>query len=81
MAYISSVERIGIRKGLEQGLRQGLEQGREDMAGMLREQLETRFGRLDAADLDRLQAADSTTLRSWARRLIEARTLDSIWHQ
>ncbi|MEQ8382316.1 MAG: transposase, partial [Coleofasciculus sp. A1-SPW-01] len=30
MPYITSVERIGIRKGLEQGLEKGLQQGRQE---------------------------------------------------
>ncbi|MCP1634380.1 hypothetical protein J2T32_002799, partial [Kerstersia gyiorum] len=80
MAYISSVERIGIRKGLEQGLHRGLEQGRhEGMAGLLREQLELRFGPLPDAGLTRLHQADGAMLRIWARRLLEAKTLDSVW--
>jgi hypothetical protein len=29
MPYVTSIERIGIRKGHELGLREGLEQGRE----------------------------------------------------
>ncbi|MFT8275914.1 hypothetical protein ACMSSJ_10295 [Kerstersia gyiorum] len=77
MAYISSVERIGIKKGLTQGLETGRHEG---MAGLLREQLEVRFGPLSAADLQRLQLADGTTLRAWGRRLLDARTLEGIWH-
>lgn len=77
VAYISSVERIGIKKGLTQGLETGRHEG---MAGLLREQLEVRFGPLSAADLQRLQLADGTTLRAWGRRLLDARTLEGIWH-
>ncbi|MGO3740758.1 MAG: DUF4351 domain-containing protein, partial [Kerstersia sp.] len=76
MAYISSVERIGIRKGMQQGLEQGRNEG---MAGLLREQLEVRFGVLSEADLARLRQADGNSLRAWARRLLEAQTLDGVW--
>ncbi|CAM4120289.1 Transposase/invertase (TIGR01784 family) [Kerstersia similis] len=72
MAYISSVERIGIRKGLEQGRNEG-------MAFLLREQLESRFGALSAEDRMRLSQADGSSLRVWARRLLNAKTLESIW--
>ncbi|WP_153044051.1 hypothetical protein [Kerstersia gyiorum] len=77
MAYISSVERIGIRKGLQQGLKQGRNEG---MAGLLRALLETRFGPLSDADLARLQQADQTRLHRWAQRLLEAQTLEHVWH-
>lgn len=77
MAYISSVERIGIRKGMQQGLEQGRNEG---MAGLLRAQLETRFGPLSDADLARLQQADQTHLHRWAQRLLEAQTLEHVWH-
>ncbi|MGO3742521.1 MAG: hypothetical protein ACTJGZ_09775, partial [Kerstersia sp.] len=73
MAYISSVERIGIRKGLEQGRNEG-------MAGLLRVLLETRFGPLSDADLARLQQADPNRLHLWAQRLLDAQTLEHIWH-
>ena len=30
MPYVTSVERIGIKKGIQQGIRQGIQQGRRD---------------------------------------------------
>lgn len=45
MAYITSVERIGIRKGMQQGLEQGLEQGkREGLWRAIRLGLDLKFG-------------------------------------
>ena len=41
MPYVTSVERIGIRKGIEKGLKQGLQQGLQK--GLLR-QINKRFG-------------------------------------
>lgn len=50
MRYVTSVERIGIKKGLQQGLQQG-------ELRVLRRQLTRRFGELPAWAETRLQKA------------------------
>jgi hypothetical protein len=45
---------------------------------IVREQLEERFGPLPATVLARLEAADAEQLRAWARRLLDAGSLDDV---
>jgi hypothetical protein len=45
---------------------------------IVREQLEERFGPLHATVLARLEAADAEQLRAWARRLLDAGSLDDV---
>lgn len=45
MRYVTSVERIAIKKGIQQGLRQGVQQGERRV---LRRLLTRRFGALPA---------------------------------
>ena len=48
MPYVTSVERIGIRKGIEQGIQQGIQQatreGLRHQRHMLSRQVQRRFG-------------------------------------
>jgi hypothetical protein len=80
MTYISSVERIGMRKGLEQGLQQGLQQGRvEGMLDGLAVALEVKFGeagRVVAGELAQVQ--ELAVLLAVAERLRTATTVDEV---
>ena len=78
MPYITTAERIGMRKGLEQGRKQGLEQGMlEDAREMVLEALEERFGVVpdDVKDVVRGQK-DRDVLRKWHRLAIRAGSLE-----
>ncbi|WP_206054829.1 hypothetical protein [Nitrosococcus wardiae] len=44
MSYITSVERIGIKKGIEKGIQQGLQQGLAAERQLLLRQIRRRFG-------------------------------------
>ncbi len=63
MPYITSVERIGIEKGMQQGMQQGLQQGE---AALIERQLNRRFGQLSAETLARLQTATLEQLEQWS---------------
>ncbi|MCI5150903.1 MAG: hypothetical protein D3916_16220, partial [Candidatus Electrothrix sp. MAN1_4] len=72
MEYISSVERVGMQRGLEQGVRQGLEQGvkqgLEQARIMLLEVLSIRFGAVSRELTGRIeQIADHKVLRELHR--------------
>ncbi len=55
MPYITSVERIGIEKGMQQGMRQGMQQGmRQSESALLERQLTRRFGPPSAETLELL---------------------------
>jgi hypothetical protein len=80
MQYVTSVERIGIRKGLRQGLRQSLRQGlRQGESRLLRRLLIQRFGELPAWAEARLQEAALEQLETWSERVLEAVTLEEVF--
>ena len=82
--YVTSVERLAIKRGIEQGLEQGLARGRmegraEGIAVLLSRQLNRRFGPLSAATTDRLAKAAPDQLERWAERVLDAATLDDVF--
>jgi hypothetical protein len=92
MPYVSSVERIGLAKGMEKGLKQGLEQGRQqgleqgleqgrqqEALTFLRRLLERRFGQLPGDVETRLTAASLAELEAWGERLLEANSLEAVF--
>jgi len=72
MPYITSVERIGIEKGMEQGMQQG-------EATLLSRLLTKRFGPLDEATRSRLNRATLEQLDVWAERVLDASSLEEVF--
>ena len=72
MPYITSVERIGIEKGMQQGMRQG-------ESALLERQLTRRFGPPSAETLARLQAATVEQLEQWAENILDATMLEDVF--
>ena len=74
MPYVTSVERIGIRKGIEQGIQQGIEQGLRRERLLLLRQTRKRFGSAVAEQsaplLDQIENAQ--TLEDLAEALLDA---------
>jgi len=62
-------------QGLEEGRRQGIVKGE---AALLQRLLERRFGPLDEAQRQRLQAADADTLLAWGDRLLTATSAEDV---
>jgi hypothetical protein len=82
MPYITSVERIGFKKGVEQGLQQGVPQGiPQGETLVLRRLLTRRFGPLPEWAEDKLAQADRTQLESWADRVLDAKMLEEVFEQ
>ena len=80
MPYVTSVERIGINKGLLQGRLEGRLEGRqEEAARLLRRQLVRRFGALPAEAEAQLAAAGLETLERWAEQILDAPSLDALF--
>ena len=76
MPYITSVERLGMRKGFEQGLQQGL----RDAQDLVLEVIVTRFGAVSediVAAVHRLE--DRETLRALLRQAVTCLTLEALW--
>jgi hypothetical protein len=74
MRYISSAERIGMKRGHEQGMQQGI-------ALTLRRQLRRRFGEPPAWVETKLQEGTSPQLEQWADQLLDADTLEAVFRE
>jgi hypothetical protein len=94
MRYISSAERIGMRrgeelglqKGLQQGEQQGLQQGEQQglqkgLTLMLRWQLNQRFGSSPSWVETKLQEGTTSQLEQWAKQLLNADTLEAVFRE
>lgn len=76
MRYVSSVEKIGIEKGMQQGRQQGMQQG-EALA--LQKLLTKRFGAIPANVAVQIAAASLEQIESWFDLAIEAARLDDVF--
>ncbi len=80
MPYVTSVERIGIEKGMQQGMQQGIQQGiQQGEMAIIKHQLTRRFGQLPEWANERLAQASSDELKLWADRLLDAASIDEIF--
>jgi len=78
--YVTSVERLAIKRGIEQGLEQGLQKGRaEGSAAVLARLLNRRFGPLPTTLTERLAQATPEQLELWAERVLDAPSLDEVF--
>ncbi|MDE3399445.1 MAG: DUF4351 domain-containing protein, partial [Coxiella burnetii] len=77
MAYISSIERFGIQKGLQKGLQQGRQEGEY---ALLLKLLQRKFHGVPADYRQKLEKADADTLLKWGERLLDANSLEEIFH-
>jgi predicted transposase YdaD len=76
MPYITSVERMGIEKGLLQGRQEGRQEGEVTLLERL---LSKRFGPLEEATRSRLNNATLEQIESWAERVLDAKTLEDVF--
>jgi hypothetical protein len=76
MPYITSIERMGIEKGMQQGLQAGFQQGE---AFMLTHLLTRRFGSLPGWATERLAQASREELEQWGERVLEAQRLEDVF--
>ncbi len=83
MQYVTSVERIGIQKGmkigLEQGTEKGLEQGTEKgLLEAIQMTLEAKFGSAGLKLLSRMATFDANRLREMVKFLQTAKTVEQV---
>ena len=76
MPYVTSVERIGIKKGMVIGEEKGIPQGE---ALILRRLLTRRFGALPEWVETNLTQASTAQLEHWADRILDADALDAVF--
>ncbi|MCK7496714.1 MAG: DUF4351 domain-containing protein [Comamonadaceae bacterium] len=74
MRYISSAERIGMRRGTELGIQQG-------GATVLRSILQRRFGDPPPWVETKLQEGTLAEFEQWAKRSLDADTLEAVFKE
>lgn len=88
MSYITSAERIGMKKGYEQGIQQGIQQGMQQgvQQGLEKEKilikklLMRRFGNLSPSVVHRLEEADDQdVLLLWGEKILDAKTIEDVF--
>lgn len=81
MRYVTSVERIGMKKGFEKGLEQGVQQGiKRGECAVLRRLLLQRFSSLPEWAEERLEQAEPEDLERWTGRLLDAPSLKDVFN-
>jgi len=78
--YITSVERIGIAKGIAKGREEGIAKDRvEGESRLLKRLLEHRFGVLPHWVSERLEGAKEDELEAWSEAVLTAPTLEAVF--
>ncbi len=77
MQYVTSIERIGIAKGLQEGRQEGLLEGEAEMLGLM---LKHRFGELSDTVVNKLRHAKEDQLKHWLISAISAPNLDTVFN-
>jgi len=72
MAYVTSIERVRLKRERAQGMQQGA-------AEMLSAQLTRKFGSLPDWASARMSQADETTLNRWAVQLLDAQRIEDVF--
>ena len=86
MPYVTSVEKIGIKKGMQQGMQQGMQRGMQqgiqqgmllEAREMLIEVLTERFGKINNRISEQLEHINSReTLKHLLRQALQAKSLN-----
>ena len=76
MQYVTTAERIGMKKGRQEGWREGRREGQRELLEQL---LAVRFGPLPDLVETRLAEAESVQLAAWFQRGLTAPTLEAVF--
>jgi hypothetical protein len=88
MAFVTSIERLGEKRGLEKGMARGIEKGmeqgiekglRDGEVGLLQRLLARKFGPISEALQQRIQTATPNQLETWSLNILDAQTLDDVF--
>ncbi|MER1969067.1 DUF4351 domain-containing protein [Castellaniella sp. GW247-6E4] len=84
MTYITTPERVGLRRGRAEGRVEGRVEGRiegrvEGQAELLLRQLARRFGTIPDTATARIRSATAAQLETWALNILDAETLDGVF--
>jgi hypothetical protein len=76
MAYISTIERMGIEQGMQQGLLKGRQD--EDRTILLR-LLQRKFGGVPKHYTKQIEKTGAETLLNWIERVLDASSMDEVF--
>ena len=76
MAYVTSIERVRIRRERAEAMEEGKQQGAAEILSTL---LTRKFGTLPDWSRDRMAQADETTLNTWAVRTLDAQRIEDVF--
>jgi hypothetical protein len=80
MTYVTSVERVRLKREREQGIQIGREEGREEgSVKLLAAQLTRKFGATPDWAQVRLAEADEATLNRWALQVLDAQRIEDVF--
>lgn len=80
MTYVTSVERVRLKREREQGIQIGREAGREEASvKILTAQLARKFGPTPDWAQVRLTEADEATLNRWALQVLDAQRIEDVF--
>ena len=79
MRYVTSIERIAKKEGMELGMQQGMQQGRiEGRQQVLRSLLEHRFGPIPDWVKARLESATESDVFIWTELIFNADSIEDV---
>ena len=74
--YVTSAERIGIKKGLEQGLEKGKWEGQKEILNLL---LINKFGQVPAVYLTKIRDATPEKIQEWCKKILTANNINELF--
>ncbi len=78
--YLTSIERLAIKEGMQQGMQKGIQQGvQQGEARLLGRLLERRFGELPPSVIERLASATEAQIEAWADAVLRSQTLEQVF--
>lgn len=81
MTYVTSIERVRLKREREQGREEGLEKGQiQGAADVLSTLLTLKFGPLPDWVLAHLRQADETAVKNWTARILTAQRFEDVFH-
>ncbi|MBF0614776.1 MAG: DUF4351 domain-containing protein, partial [Magnetococcales bacterium] len=88
MPYITSVERIGHKRGVEEGMLAGMELGeqrgrqegrQEEAASMLLKLMRRKFGQMPDQVLEQVRSANLEQIEVWSDNFVFANSVDEVF--
>ena len=80
MTYVTSIERVRLKRERAEGLEKGREEGQiKGASGLLTMQITSKFGMLPDWARARIVEADEVTLNQWALRILQAERLEDVF--